>query len=82
MKVFGNYDVLGEPVRYFEMDFTVSAIAEDIPSNATFGADIYLNDEHTEMSLVQNCNNNDCYQIREIYFSAREGTDIEALTQR
>jgi len=82
MKVFGNYDVLGEPVRFFEMDFTVSAIAEDIPSSATFGANIYLNDEHTEMSLVQNCNNNDCYQIREIYFSAREGMDIEALTQK
>lgn len=82
MKVFGDYNVIGEPVSFFGIDFTVSAIADDIPSNATFGADIYLNDEYTEVGFAQNCYNNDCYLIREIYFSVRKGTNIEALTQK
>ncbi len=82
MKIFGDYNVIGEPVSFFGIDFTVSAIAEDIPSSATFGADIYLNDEYTEVGFAQNCHNNDCYLIREIYFSVRKGTNIEALTQK
>ena len=31
MKVFGDYNVIGEPVSFFGIDFTVSAIADDIP---------------------------------------------------
>jgi len=82
-KLFGHLDVLGEPVNFFGIDLTVSAIADDIPSNATFGADIYLNDEYTEIGLVQNCkNSDDCYLTREIYFSVLEGTDVDALTQK
>ena len=81
-KVFGHYNIVGEPVSFFGIDFIVSAIAEDIPSTATFGADIYLNDAYTEIGFVQNCTNNDCYLIREIYLRVKEGTDIEAFTQK
>ena len=35
-KVFGHYNIVGEPVSFFGIDFIVSAIAEDIPSTATF----------------------------------------------
>ena len=38
IRLFGDYNVVGEPVSFFGIDFTVSAIADDIPSNATFGA--------------------------------------------
>lgn len=83
MKLFGNVDIIDEPVRFFGIDFTVSAVADDIPHNATIGADVYINDEFTEVGFMQNCNNeNDCYLIREIYFTVQKGTDINLLTQK
>ena len=82
VKLFGHLDVLGEPVSSFGNNYIVSAITDDIPSNATFGADIYLNDENLETSLLQNCNDDDCYLVREIYFSVQRGADVDALAQK
>lgn len=83
LKLFGHYDILGEPVHFYDKDFVVSAIATDIPSNATFGADVYLNDAFTEVGFMQNCNDaNDCYLIRELYILVQKGADIDMLTQK
>ena len=83
MKLFGNYDIVGKPVHFYSRDFVISAIADDIPSNATFGADVYLNDAFAEVGFMQNCNNeNDCYLIRELYFTVQKGTDVNLLMQK
>ncbi len=83
MKLFGHYDIVGMPVHFFARDFVVSAVADDIPSNATFGAEVYLSDAFTEMGFLQNCNSrDDCYLIRELFFSVKDGTDIALLTEK
>ncbi len=80
IKLFGHYNIVGKSVSVFGLDLIVSAIAEDIPSNATFGAEIYLNDEAVNFS--QNCDENGCYLTREIYFTVQKGTDMKALAQK
>jgi len=80
IKLFGHYDVVGEPVTLFDLDLVVGAIAEDIPSNATFGADIYLHDDTEEFSVVNDENGR--YLTREFFLTVRKGTDVEALAKK
>ena len=80
IKLFGHYDVVGEPVTLFDLDLVVGAIADDIPSNATFGADIYLHDDTEEFSVVNDENGR--YLTREFFLTVRKGTDVEALAQK
>ena len=83
IKLFGHYNIIGESVNFWGTEHFVSAIAEDIPANATFGGNVYLSDERgVELGNGIMTNENGRFLYREIYFRVKQGTDMELLLQK
>lgn len=83
IKLFGHYNIIGESVKMWGFDFSVSAIADDIPPNATFGTDVYVSDEiGVKYGVGKTSNEKGVFLSREIYFKVKEGTDINLLLQK
>ncbi len=83
IKLFGHYNIIGESVNFWGNEHFVSAIVEDIPTNATFGADVYINDElGVEDGTGVMTNDNGRFLYREIYFRVKQGADIVLLLQK
>lgn len=82
LKIFGHIDVIDEPVNFFGAIFSISAVADDIPGNATFDAEFYLNNEFEDFNIGQSCNDNGCYLRREIYLKTSKQADSNQLLDK
>ncbi len=82
LKTFGHLDIIDETVNIFGAIFLISAVADDIPGNATFESEIYLSDEFDDFNIGQYCIDNDCYLSREIYIKTGKLTDSDQLLEK
>ena len=81
-KLFGNADILGEEVTFFNMSFMVSAIVEDMPTNSSIRADCYIHTDTPDYRLGNTCIGGDCYLRRNIWLSLLPGTNPEKLVEK
>ncbi len=83
LKLFGTTEAVGKMVdmnHYFQA--TVTAVVEDMPSDMSLGADLFLNSENPDFRFSQNCNNNICYNPVPAYLLMAEGVNPRSFQEK
>lgn len=82
-KLFGRTDVVGEQLNVGSLfDLSVSAVAEDLPANASFGANIFYNSQNENLRFSQYCSNGQCYNPFDVYVQVDDQASIQQLETR
>ncbi len=79
LKLFGKINVIGEIINFSGREkLMVSAVVEDIPSHATFDADIFFNDADTSLGFGNSRDEKGIlYHPRNIYLSLNSAHSID-----
>ncbi|HEY4788513.1 MAG TPA: ABC transporter permease, partial [Bacteroidales bacterium] len=79
-KLFGRIDVVGETVNFVSMfEVSVSAVSEDLPANASLGANLFFNGDNESLRFAQYCNDNQCYSPLDLYVQVAIGANVKQL---
>ncbi len=78
-KMYGSINPLGHELISDWFEGTISAVIKDLPSTASFEAEIILNTANEEFRLSQSCNDGECWYTTPHFVALNSFTDVNQL---
>jgi putative ABC transport system permease protein len=79
-KLFGRTDVVGEIVNFVNMfEVSVSAVSEDLPAEASLGANLFFNADNEKLRFTRYCSGGQCYNPVDLYVQVDGKANIQQL---
>ncbi len=82
-KLFPSGDVLGNTLEFgntmIKFKGKITSVFEDLPQNATFRADVLLNDQNKDFQFSVACENGNCWNRSNMFVQLKPGANAEEL---
>lgn len=82
LKYFNREDVIGEIVRHDNIDYKITAVVEDAPSNTDFPFDLFLSYSTIQKKSEENGGWNSVWSDEQCYFLLKEGETTASMEAR